>query len=326
MAGSTVVHDLPSAPQHPPVLDLVTPTWTPTAGRPADRSSSRRVDAADRSVATVSICIPARNEASSIGPLVRDMQRLLVDRDMVSEIVVVDDRSEDITSLLARAAGARVVAGHDVLPSFGPGLGKGDAMWRSLVASSGDIIVWCDADLRHFDVTGLTRLVQPLIDDQRIRLAKGYFTRLAADGTVGEGGRVTELVVRPLLSLLFPDATHIREPLGGIYAMRRDAAEQLPFEPDYGVDIGLLLDTLHRWGRSSITQVDLGNLAHRNQSIDGLAVQAAAVQRAILSRAQAQLARIGSRPRLAGPAVPVRPPISELSLRELGLLELVSRT
>lgn len=301
MATLSAVHALPQ-------FDL------PPAHEPdQDAPAARRCLAAP-----VSICIPAHNEEATIGRLVSDIQRTLVRSGVVGEVVVIDDRSHDATARVARAAGARVVTGCDILPSFGPGLGKGDAMWRSLAVSTGDIVVWCDADLHQFDAARLGQLVQPLLDDPRIKMSKGWFRRVHPEGGPTQGGRVTELVARPLLGMLFPDTRHIREPLGGIVAMRRDAAERLSFEPDYGVDVGLLIDTVQRWGRAAVTQVDLGDLEHRHQPLECLAVQAAAVQRTILARAGVQLARIGTRPRQYGTPMPARPAMRSIPARQMG--------
>ena len=263
---------------------------------------------------TASICIPARNEEKTISRLVTDLDHTLKSTGIVSEIVVLDDRSTDLTRLEAELAGATVYSTADVLRHFGPSHGKGDAMWRSLAVSTGDIVLWCDGDLQDLDVSLMGSLVQRLRYDRACMLAKGYFRRIDADGVASHGGRVTELAARPLLSLLFPDAAHIHEPLGGIYAMRRSAAESVSFESDYGVDVGLLIDTIRTYGVGAVAQIDLGDLRHRNQSLEALAVQAACVERAILTRSGFDPRRLGhmiSR-RDLGPAnisAPLRPPL-----------------
>lgn len=245
--------------------------------------------------ASVSMCIPARNEATTIAALVAQAHSRLVRRGIVDEIVVMDDRSDDATASVASAAGARVVSTNSVMKSFGPSLGKGDAMWRSLAVTTGDIVLFCDGDLQAFDVTRLEDLVCPLLNDRWTMMSKGFFRRLDADGEPGPGGRVTGLVARPLLSLLFPQVSDIYEPLSGMYAIRRHVAEGFTFEADYGVDVGLLLDTVRKCGRGSVAQVDLGTLRHTNQSLDSLAGQAAAVERSILTRAGLQRNKLGTR-------------------------------
>jgi glucosyl-3-phosphoglycerate synthase len=234
---------------------------------------------------TVSLCIPAHNEAATIGPLVAEIRHVLVRRGLLDELVVIDDRSTDDTASLARDAGATVYGSGTILRSVGESQGKGDAMWRGLAATTGDVIVWCDADLDRFDVARLRDLVDPLLEDSRLAMTKGFFRRVDDDGVATGGGRTTELVVRPMLSLLFPSAAHVREPLSGMFALRRAVAESLPFEADYGVDVGLLLDTLARCGARAVADVDLGVLSHRSQPLTSLAVQSAAVQRTILRRA-----------------------------------------
>lgn len=274
---------------------------------------------------TASLCIPARNEAASIGDLIDAARRELWELGTVDEIVVIDDGSDDLTAFEAALAGATVVSSAALMIEVGPSCGKGDAMWRSLATSTGELIVWCDGDIRDFDVRRLGLLLQPLRSDPDIEMVKGYFRRVNADGLPTDGGRVSELVARPLLSLLMPIAADIREPLSGMFAMRRTAAESLSFESDYGVDIGLLLDTIAKWGRSSVVEVDLGVLAHRNQPLDRLALQAAAVERSILTRCgldHAQLGKTLRRPRHSSGggieviSAPVRRPMAEYRCRE----------
>jgi glucosyl-3-phosphoglycerate synthase len=216
---------------------------------------------------TVSVCIPARNEAPTVGQVVGELRRQLVDRvGLVDEVVVVDDHSTDRTAAVAAQAGARVVAAADVLPEVAGGHGKGEAMWRSVQAARGDLIVWCDADVTDFGSWFVSGLVGPLLTG------------------VG-GGRVTELVARPLLATLFPHLASIRQPLSGEYAGRRSLLERLPFVRGYGVDFGLLIDVAASAGVHAIAQVDLGTRRHRNRHLDELGPQALAVLQAALDRA-----------------------------------------
>ncbi len=280
-----------------PMTATVTERAVPAATLPSKVALPHVVDLRrlDSRRASVSMCIPARNEADTLGALIAQVQSRLVRRGVVDEIVVMDDRSDDATASVAAAAGARVVSTNEVMQSFGPSLGKGDAMWRSLAVTTGDIVLFCDGDLESFDVTRLEDLLHPLLDDRWTMMSKGFFGRLDADGEPGPGGRVTELVARPLLSLLFPQVSDIHEPLSGMYAIRRHLAEGFTFEADYGVDVGLLLDTVRKCGRGSVAQVDLGTLRHANQSLDCLASQAAAVERSILTRAGLQRNTLGTR-------------------------------
>lgn len=232
---------------------------------------------------TVSVCLPARNEAATVGGIVHSIYRELVAATpLVDELIVIDDGSVDATAEVARRAGAVVVAASELLPSFGPTRGKGDVLWRSLAASTGDIVVWCDADLVDFDTSFVSGLLAPLLGDESIMFVKGYYER-RTEGAAG-GGRVTELMAKPLIALLRPDLAHIRQPLGGEYAGRRELLEQLAFDADYGVETGLLLDVADTVGVHGIAQVDLGVRRHRNRPLHELAPQAASVARSLLRR------------------------------------------
>ena len=241
-------------------------------------AGARRVPA--KGSARVSVCLPARNEAATIGAIVREAVRL----DVVSEVVVLDDGSSDGTAEIAGRAGARVVSEASVLPDAGGGSGKGNAMWKSLYACSGDIICWIDADLRNFRGEYIERLCAPLLAEPDIMFVKAYFTR-SFEGAPTGGGRVTELVARPLVSLLFPKLADIVQPLGGEYAARRRALEVLPFVEGWGVELGLLVDIVERFGRDAVAQVDLDVREHRNRPLDDLGPQALAVMAIALRRA-----------------------------------------
>ncbi len=249
----------------------------------------------------VSVCLPARDEEATVGPIVAAIVRELVERrGVVDEVVVVDDGSTDGTAAAAAAAGAMVVAAADVLPGQGPGTGKGEALWKALHVATGDIVVFIDADLRDFDPAFVTGLLRPFADPG-IGYVKGFYER--PDG----GGRVTELVARPMIGLFFPELAHIRQPLGGEFAGRREVLEQVPFVQGYGVDLGLLVDVAARFGVESIAQADLGVRNHRNRPLDELAVQATSVLRVALLRAGVE-DRVGW---CAGD-VAQRPPIVEV--------------
>ena len=232
---------------------------------------------------SISVCLPARNEAATVGAIVREIRRELIPG-LVDEVVVIDDDSTDSTAEVARAAGARVVAQAEVLPEAGPGSGKGNVLWKSLQACEGDLICWIDADLRNFRAPTVTRLLQPLLADDDTVLVKAAYER-SFEGAPTGGGRVTELVARPLLSLLFPKLADIVQPLGGEYAARRDALEVLPFVQGWGVELGLLVDVVERFGRDAVAQVDLGTREHRNRPVDELAAQSLAIIATALRRA-----------------------------------------
>jgi glucosyl-3-phosphoglycerate synthase len=264
----------------------------------------------------VSVCLPARDEAATVGAIVRSIRSHLVDQwGLVDEIVVVDDHSVDGTAEVAADAGARVVAAASVLPEHGTGHGKGAALWKSLAVADGDLIVWCDADVIDFDPLFVTGLLGPLLTHPEIGFVKGHYERPTPDPK-DRGGRVTELVARPLLALLFPHLASIVQPLAGEYGGRRELLEQLPFVDGYGVDIALLIDVADRFGVDAIAQVDLGSRIHRNRPLDELSPQAAAVIQTMLGRAGHPVPGLATlyRPGLEPMEIEVveRPPLARL--------------
>ena len=226
----------------------------------------------------VTVCIPARNEAVTVGSVVAPVASV-VDT-LVDELIVVDDCSTDGTGSIAEAFGARVVR-RDACP------GKGAAMAAGLAESTGDIVVFLDADVRNFGTHYVTRLVEPLITDSTVVMVKGTYQRPGEAG----GGRVTELLARPLLRRLFPELASLRQPLAGEVAVRRDALDGLVLEPGYGVEVGMLLDVARRFGPTAIAQADLGERLHRNRPLSELAGQADEVLDAILTRVGRPLMR-----------------------------------
>ena len=265
---------------------------------------------------TVSLCLPARDEEATVGLIVDEIRRALIDSiPLVDEIVVVDDHSSDRTAAVARDAGARVVDASSVLVGYGKGHGKGEALWKSLHESTGDVVGWVDADIREFDATFVVGLLGPLLLDPTVDFVKGFYERPEHTG-VG-GGRVTELAARPLLAMFFPELTSVFQPLGGEYAGRRALLEQLPFAVGYGVDVALLIDIARRRGIGRVAQVDLGIRHHRNRTLDELGPQAYAVIAAILRRAGVDAGddHVLYRPDGATPiAVDERPPIAQVRL------------
>lgn len=225
----------------------------------------------------VSVCIPARNEAATVAGVVAPVAAALDGPDpLVDEVIVVDDCSTDGTGAIAEAFGATVLR-RDARP------GKGAAMAAGVAAATGDIVVFVDADVRSFDLHYVTRLVEPLLVDNHLVMVKGTYRRPGNDGA--GGGRVTELLARPLLRRLFPDLAFVRQPLAGEVAVRRDALDGIVLEPGYGVEVGMLIDVARRFGPSAIAQVDLGTRVHRNRPLAELAGQADEVLEAVLARA-----------------------------------------
>lgn len=252
------------------------------------RSWDRRQVAAAKGALRVDVVLPARNEAATVGAIVEGIRReLVVDVGLVDDVVVVDSGSVDETARVAAAAGARVVRQDAVLPGTGDVPGKGEALWKSLFATRGDVLVFVDADLREFDPQFVVGLLGPLVTDPGVGLVKAIYDRPLAttDGVLpAGGGRVTELVARPLLGLHWPELAGFVQPLAGEYAARRDLLEQVPFASGYGVEIGLLIDLFELAGLDAMAQVDLGRRVHRNQDDEALGRMGAQVMLTVLDR------------------------------------------
>jgi len=264
------------------MTDIVDGVRTFTMAERLDAAATAEITAAkgDR---TVSVCIPCRDEAATIGPLVSVIRRELMGADgLVDELIVLDDRSTDDTARVASHAGARVVSIDDVHREHGEGHGKGNALWATLLVSHGDVIVWCDGDVTSFESDWVTRLAAPLLADDSVMMVKALYHRPT---NYGGGGRTTELVARPLMSRYFPSLTGLAQPLSGEYAGRRSALEAVSFVQGWGVEMGLLIDIAQRWGADAIGQVDLGSRVHRHRSLHSLSVQAAEVMATVLDRA-----------------------------------------
>lgn len=226
---------------------------------------------------TISVCLPARDEEATVGAIVANIRRNLVDHaPLVDEVVVMDDGSADATAEAAAWEGARVFAVEDVLPDLPRGSGKGNALWKSLYVCEGDVVVWLDADVRNFGPHFVTRLVGPLLTDPRVGFVKGFYRR-PLHGEATGGGRVTELMARPLISSLFPHLSGFVQPLSGEYAGRRSLLETVPFVEGWGVEIGLLIDLVANFGIDAIAQADLDVREHRNRTLEDLGPQAMAI-------------------------------------------------
>jgi glucosyl-3-phosphoglycerate synthase len=227
---------------------------------------------------------------------------------LVDELVVIDSGSTDRTAEVAAAAGARVVHRDDILPRIPALPGKGEVLWRSLLATSGDIVCFVDADLREFSADFVTGIIGPLLTEPSVHLVKAMYDR-PLGAQPGQGGRVTELMARPLLNMHWPQLAGFVQPLGGEYAARRTLLEQLPFPVGYGVELGLLVDALHTVGLDALAQVDVGVRKHRHQDGHALGRMAATIYRT----AQVRLAR----GHLVRPAL-VRPVLTQFERGEHG--------
>ncbi|MGF6883293.1 glucosyl-3-phosphoglycerate synthase [Nocardia sp. GAS34] len=234
---------------------------------------------------TVSVVLPALNEEKTVADVVTSILPLL--GTLVDELVVVDSGSSDATAERARAAGARVVTREQAVPELEPVPGKGEVLWRSLAATSGDLIAFVDSDLIDPDPGFVPRLLGPLLTVEGMHLVKAYYRRPLRQGESVDhngGGRVTELVARPLLAALCPDLSRVLQPLGGEYAGTRELLTAVPFAPGYGVEVGLLLDTYDMLGMSAIGQVNLGVRTHRNRPLSDLGVMSRQIMGTMLGR------------------------------------------
>ena len=228
----------------------------------------------ERQGVTISLGLPALNEEKTIGLVIRRVKGALMDRvPLIDQMIVIDSDSEDRTAEIARELGVPVKAHSAILPELGVQRGKGEALWKSLYELDGDIVAWIDTDISNIQPRFVSGLLGPLLREPRIHYVKGFYQRpirqgdkLLAEG----GGRVTELMARPLINLFFPELSGIVQPLSGEYAGRRSLLETLPFFTGYAVEIGLLIDILEQAGLSAIGQVDLERRIHRNQSLPNL--------------------------------------------------------
>lgn len=229
---------------------------------------------------TVSLVVPARNEAATVGDVVSRVRAALVDTvQLLDEIVVIDSDSTDRTYQVASDAGAMVHRSAEIRPDLGSHPGKGEAMWKSLFVTRGDITVFMDADLVDWDTHFVPGLLGPLLADPQVQLVKGFYERPYEDQAY-EGGRVTELVARPLISLAFPALAGLVQPLAGEWAVRRDHLATLEIPTGYAVELASLIDTVDARGLEALAQVWLGVRAHRHQALrdlGGMAVQLTAL-------------------------------------------------
>lgn len=233
---------------------------------------------------TITVALPAKDEAATIGPILETIVDELIEQcPLIDELLVIDDLSEDNTAVIAEKVGATVRSSADILPQYGSG-GKGEALWKSLHVSTGDLITWCDADIGNFDTRFILGVLGPLLADPDIGFVKGFYRRpLNAEGE--GGGRVTELMARPLIASLFPGLETMFQPLSGEFGGRRTLLTQVPFARGYAVDLALLIDLSRRFGVDVLAQVDLGSRVHRNRPLRQLGPQAAAILAMALDRA-----------------------------------------
>ena len=250
---------------------------------------NRLVQEKNRKGLCISLCLPTLNEEKTIAKEIVIMKSELMTRyPLLDEIVVIDSGSTDRTREIARAYGADVYQAADILPDMTPCRGKGENLWKALYITHGDIIVYLDADIRNIHHRFVYALVGPLILHDHIKYAKAFYDRPIATGKnkirPTGGGRVTELVIRPLFSLFFPELTQILQPLSGEYAGYREIFDQIPFPIGYGVETSMILDICERWGLDVIAQVDLEKRVHRNQDTRALGKMSFVILQTFINR------------------------------------------
>lgn len=265
-----------------------------------DRSTSRARDwpidrlRAQKAGTRVSVVLPALDEEATVGRVVRMVHRLAHDTGLVDEIVVMDSGSTDDTARVATEAGATVHHRDEVLPEVGSRPGKGEVLWKSLAVTTGDVVVFVDADLVDPQPQLVTGLLGPLLTDPTVELVKGCYDRPLEGAGSTSGGRVTELVARPLISRFYPDLAGMVQPLAGEYAGRRRLLEAIPFCGGYGVEIAMLIDTLELRGLPAIAQVDLGRRQHSHQDTAALGRMATQITHVVHQRASGERSDVPS--------------------------------
>lgn len=238
---------------------------------------------------TISLCLPTLNEEDTIAKEIVIMKsELMAGYPLLDEIIVIDSGSTDRTLDIARHFGASVYSADEILPHLKPFRGKGENLWKALFIAKGDIIVYLDTDIKNIHHRFVYALIGPLLLHKKLKFCKAFYDRPISDGEKAlrptGGGRVTELVIRPLFSLFFPELTQIMQPLSGEYAGYREVLEKLSFPIGYGIETSMLLDIYTKWGLDAIAQVDLDRRVHRNQSTKALGKMAFSVLQRFFSR------------------------------------------
>ena len=264
-------------------MDAVARSWFDACTfHAADFALDALLEARERAGDMISVVIPAHNEASTVADVVSQIATGLVEPGLVDEVVVIDSDSTDDTADVARRAGAIVYAARDIETGTEPVPGKGEALWKSLFVTTGDLLVFIDADLTRWGPHFVTGLLGPLLMNENTQLVKGFYDRLLDDQPDGpdgnpQGGRVTELCARPLLNLYWPQLSAVVQPLAGEWAIRRRVFDSLSIPVGYGIEFATLTDVWAANGLDAVAQVDLGERGHRHQGVHDLGVMAAEI-------------------------------------------------
>lgn len=244
---------------------------------------------------TISLAMPALNREGTVGKVIQTIKKALMDDiPLLDEIVLMDSNSNDRTRQIAKELGVSVHIHQDILPELGPRSGKGEALWKSLLVTKGDIVAWIDTDIVNIHPRFVYGIIGPLLLNRNIQLVKGFYRRPLKVGDkvqAGGGGRVTELTARPLLNLFYPELSGIVQPLSGEYAGRREALEKVPFFSGYGVETGLLIDIFELFGLQALAQVNLKQRIHHNQELEALSKMSFAIIQAVLRKLELRFER-----------------------------------
>jgi glucosyl-3-phosphoglycerate synthase len=244
---------------------------------------------------TISLALPALNEEETVGKVITTVKRELMEKvPLLDEIVLIDSNSKDRTREIAKKHGVPVHIHQEILSQYGARTGKGEALWKSLYVTRGDIILWIDTDIVNIHPRFLYGLLGPLLLRPDILFIKGYYRRpIKVNGKQQSsgGGRVTELTARPLLNLFYPELSGVIQPLSGEYGGRRSALEKMPFSSGYGVETGLLIDIFEKFGLNAIGQVDLQERVHHNQQLESLSKMSFAIIQTVVRRLERRYER-----------------------------------
>ena len=244
---------------------------------------------------SISLALPALNEEETVGQVIRMMKKELMQRaPLLDEIVLIDSNSTDRTREIAANEGVPVHVHQNLLERLGARRGKGEALWKSLLVTRGDIIIWIDTDIVNIHPRFVYGIIGPLLLNPQVQFVKGFYRRPLKVGMkmqAGGGGRVTELTARPLLNLFYPELSGVVQPLSGEYGGRREALERAPFFSGYGVETGLLIDIYERYGVQAIAQVDLLERIHHNQHLEALSKMSFAIIQTVMRKLEKRFGR-----------------------------------
>ena len=278
-------------------ISILVDKWFAENTFQADEFSSLKqlMELKEKQGSTISLALPALNEEQTVGQVIKSVKKALMDEvPLLDEIVLIDSNSRDQTRQIAEDLGIPVYIHQKLLPELGARIGKGEALWKSLLVTKGDIIGWIDTDIINIHPRFVYGIIGPLLLDRNIQLVKGFYRRPIRVGDktqAGGGGRVTELAARPLLNLFYPELSGVVQPLSGEYAGRREALEKAVFFSGYGVEIGLLIDIFENFGLRSIAQVDLLERIHRNQGLEALSKMSFAIIQTVLRKLETRYER-----------------------------------